>query len=134
MSQLRRFFLKLGIVLRRGSFRSELDEEMAFHREQAEKEYVAEGMRREDARGAVARQFGNTTRLREQSQEAVALLHGVIPCFLNSFLKMRSARKTRSLTAATEIPSAAAICLCGRPSTMASAAAADNLAGNRRKA
>ncbi len=64
-------FRKLAILLGRGRFRGELDEEMAFHREQAEKELVMGGMSREEARLAAMRQFGNATRLRERSHEQV---------------------------------------------------------------
>jgi len=62
---------KLSLLLGRKRFRSELDEEMAFHREQAEREFVAAGMTPEAAYYAAMRQFGNATRLRERSQEAV---------------------------------------------------------------
>jgi predicted permease len=44
---------------------------MAFHREQAEKAFIAEGMTPEGARYAAMRQFGNATRLKERSHEVV---------------------------------------------------------------
>ncbi|MGB6687595.1 MAG: permease prefix domain 1-containing protein, partial [Terracidiphilus sp.] len=66
-----RFFKKLAILFGRKRFRNELDEEMAFHREQAEKELIAGGMSPEAARYAAMRQFGNATRLSERSHEAV---------------------------------------------------------------
>jgi macrolide transport system ATP-binding/permease protein len=56
----------------RRRFLNELDEEMAFHRSQAEKEFVAEGMTPQAARQAAMRQFGNAMKLREQSHQAVA--------------------------------------------------------------
>lgn len=65
------FLKKLTLFMRRGRFRSDLDEEMAFHRAQAEREFVAEGMTAEEARYAAMRQFGNATRLREKSEEVV---------------------------------------------------------------
>ena len=65
------FTRKLSILFGRSRFRSELDEEMEFHRAQAAKEFEAEGMSAKDARLAALRQFGNTTRLREKSQETV---------------------------------------------------------------
>jgi predicted permease len=71
MIQVAQLFRKLSILLGRKQFRSELDEEMAFHRAEAEKTFVAEGMTPEAARYAAKRQFGNATRLREQSQEVV---------------------------------------------------------------
>ena len=64
-------FRKLQLLLSRGRFRSELDEEMAFHRAQAEKEFLATGMSARAARRAAMRQFGNTVKLKEQSQEAI---------------------------------------------------------------
>ena len=63
---------RLSILFRRNRFRSELDEEMAFHREQAEKDFVASGMAPREARFAAMRQFGNTTQLHEQSHMFVA--------------------------------------------------------------
>ncbi|HEY2861758.1 MAG TPA: ABC transporter permease [Terracidiphilus sp.] len=71
MKFISRLFTKLSLLFRRNRFRSDLDEEMAFHRAQAEKEFLARGMSAEDARNAAKRQFGNPTRLREQSQEQV---------------------------------------------------------------
>jgi predicted permease len=62
---------KLSLLFGRHRFRTELDEEMAFHREQAEQEFVSEGMPPKEARYAAMRQFGNTTRLKEQSEEIV---------------------------------------------------------------
>lgn len=63
-----RLVRKISILFRRNRFRSELDEEMAFHRAQAEKEFRGRGMSSDEARSAASRQFGNATLLREQSQ------------------------------------------------------------------
>ncbi|WP_348260924.1 ABC transporter permease [Telmatobacter sp. DSM 110680] len=65
------FANKLSILFRRTRFRSELDEEMAFHRDQAEKDFIATGMPPQQAHTAAARQFGNATYLREQSHNLV---------------------------------------------------------------
>ena len=65
------FAKKMTFLLRRNRFRSELDEEMAFHRAQAAQDLVADGMKPDDARYAAMRQLGNATRLREQSEEVV---------------------------------------------------------------
>ncbi|MGB6687592.1 MAG: ABC transporter permease [Terracidiphilus sp.] len=62
---------KLAVLLRRGRFRDELDEETAFHREQAEGDFISAGMKPEDARYAAARQFGNATRVHERTHETV---------------------------------------------------------------
>ena len=71
MDSISSFMKKLSILLSRRQFSGELDEEMAFHREQAEKGFIAEGMTPEAARCAAVRQFGNATRLKERSHEVV---------------------------------------------------------------
>jgi macrolide transport system ATP-binding/permease protein len=71
MNPLTRFLKKFSILLCRGQFGSELEEEMAFHRAQAEDELVASGMTPEAAHYAAMRQFGNETKLIEQSHEEV---------------------------------------------------------------
>jgi macrolide transport system ATP-binding/permease protein len=64
-------FRKLALLLRRGRFRSELDEEMAFHRAKSQRKFEAEGMASKQARQAARKQFGNEAKLREQSHEIV---------------------------------------------------------------
>jgi predicted permease len=71
MNSIGRFLKRLSILFGRKRFQSELDEEMAFHRAQAEKDFVAGGMSPEAARYAAIRQFGNATRLKERSHESV---------------------------------------------------------------
>jgi macrolide transport system ATP-binding/permease protein len=71
MNIVSRFLKKLSFLFGRARYQSELDEEMAFHRAQAEKDLVAEGMSPEAARYAAMRRFGNSTRLREESHEVV---------------------------------------------------------------
>ena len=66
------FVNKLSLLFGRDRFRNELDEEMSFHRELAEKELIASGMARRQAHIAAAREFGNATHLREQSHSIVA--------------------------------------------------------------
>src|SRR5580698_6459844 len=65
------FFRRLSMLIRRERFRSELDEEMAFHRALTEKDLRAEGLKPKAARIAAKRQFGNTQRLKEHSTEEV---------------------------------------------------------------
>jgi predicted permease len=62
---------KIELLFRRKRFAAELDEEMSFHREQAVKDLIANGMTPQEARFAAAREFGNATRLKEQSHEVV---------------------------------------------------------------
>jgi predicted permease len=69
MSMLR----KLALLIRRGQFGKELDEEMAFHREQMERELREQGKTREEAYYAAMRQFGNATRMKESSHEVMRL-------------------------------------------------------------
>src|ERR1700744_6401050 len=65
------FLKKISLLFRRNRFRSELDEEMEFHRAQVEREFVDNGMTPQEAYYAAKRQFGNATRLREKSEEVV---------------------------------------------------------------
>jgi putative ABC transport system permease protein len=71
MNAIARLFKKLSLLVRREKFASELDEEMAFHREQAERELAEDGVDPEAAHYAVVKQFGNATRLKEDSVETV---------------------------------------------------------------
>jgi len=71
MNSIGRVMKKLSIFFGRRRFASDLDEEMAFHREQAERELVASGMTVEAARYAAMRRFGNAMRLKERSHEVV---------------------------------------------------------------
>src|ERR1700735_4380457 len=71
MNVLSRMLRQGFLLLRRNRFHGELEEEMAFHRAQLEKEFAAEGMTLKGARRAAARQFGNTERLKERSHEVV---------------------------------------------------------------
>jgi predicted permease len=66
------FFRKLAILFRRDKFRSEMEEEMAFHREQQEKALLSDGIALESAHYAAKRQFGNSTQLKEQAHEIVS--------------------------------------------------------------
>ena len=71
MDRLPRWIKKLGFLFHREQFSNELDEEMAFHREQVERDLIANGMSADDARHAAARQFGNTAALKERSHDVI---------------------------------------------------------------
>jgi macrolide transport system ATP-binding/permease protein len=71
MNAIARFVKKLLILVGGKRFASELDEEMAFHRTQVEEELIDGGMTPEAAHYSAMRQFGNSTKLREQSHEVV---------------------------------------------------------------
>lgn len=79
MNRLMLFLRKFGLFIRGEKFRSELEEEMSFHREQAEKELLAAGMSPREARHAAARRFGNDARLRDESRNVSGIwLEGVL--------------------------------------------------------
>ena len=71
MNPVSSFIKKLSILFGRKRFGRDLDEEMAFHREQAEKEFLANGMTPEATKYAAIRQFGNATRLKERSHQVI---------------------------------------------------------------
>ena len=71
MDAIARFFKKLSMLVHREKFARELDEEMAFHREQAERELTEDGVDTEAAHYAAVKQFGNASRLKEDSVETV---------------------------------------------------------------
>jgi predicted permease len=71
MDSIARFFKKVGMLLRREKFSNDLEEEMSFHREQKELELRESGVAPETAHYAAMREFGNTTRLKEQTHEVV---------------------------------------------------------------
>jgi len=71
MNALLRLLRKIAVLLRRERFDQELQEEMAFHREQAAKEFEGRGISPEAARYAAIRQFGNATLLKERSHEVI---------------------------------------------------------------
>jgi predicted permease len=62
---------KIELLFGRKRFAADLDEEMSFHREQVVKDYIGKGMTAEEAQFAASREFGNATRLKEQSHEVV---------------------------------------------------------------
>src|SRR5579863_2776572 len=90
MDAMIRFFKKLRILFSRERFHNELEEEMAFHREQQEKALQSAGVDPEEAHYAATRQFGNTTRLMEDSVEAVGFrFETVVQDFRYAFRQLR---------------------------------------------
>jgi len=68
---MKEFAKRVELLFRRKRFAADLDEEMSFHREQVEKDLIANGMSPQEARFAAGREFGNATLLKEQSHEVV---------------------------------------------------------------
>src|SRR5262245_38176759 len=64
------FFRKLGYLLRRRRFESELDDEIAFHIESRAEELQAGGSSRTAALAQARREFGGGARSREESRAA----------------------------------------------------------------
>jgi predicted permease len=71
MNFVARVLQRCSLLLHRQRFHGELDEEMAFHRAQLQKEFESAGITPGNARYAAARQFGNAERLKERSHEVV---------------------------------------------------------------
>lgn len=99
MNRIRRMFNKLRILFRRDRFDSGLAEEMAFHQEEAEKELLTAGMTPEEARHAARRQFGNATKIKQQSHETVGFWFETVA--QDFFFGMRQLRKNPGFTATT---------------------------------
>lgn len=72
MDGLSRVLRKLGLLLNRNRFHDDLADEMAFHREQAQRQLEADGLPAEEARYAAIRQFGNAPRIGEESLDHVS--------------------------------------------------------------
>ena len=70
MGKLGEIWRRILMLVRRGEFARELEEEMRLHRELKEKELIADGMEAREARSAAHRQFGNAMNLRERGGEA----------------------------------------------------------------
>ncbi|HXX23718.1 MAG TPA: ABC transporter permease [Terriglobia bacterium] len=66
---LNEFGRRLWMLLRRGRFDADLDEEMRLHRELREQEEIGGGLKLEEAHYAVSRRFGNLLVLREESRD-----------------------------------------------------------------
>ena len=103
-----RFLRKLGLLFERERFRDELNEEMEFHRAAAESALVDEGMTPEGARYAARRQFGNVTRMNEQSHQVVSF--GVETVVQDLRFALRQLRKSPGFAATAILVLAVGLC------------------------
>ncbi|MBZ5722720.1 MAG: ABC transporter permease [Acidobacteriia bacterium] len=91
MDTIARFFIKLRMLLTRDRFHRELDEEMAFHREQQQQALEAQGMTPDEARYAATRQFGNAARLKEETLDSVVFrIETAVQDFRYAFRQLRN--------------------------------------------
>lgn len=68
MHKLSQLLTRISFLFRRDRLGRELEEEMEFHVEMKAREYIEDGMDEREAWSAARRQFGNTTRLKEESR------------------------------------------------------------------
>src|SRR5215470_12302730 len=67
-----RMLRQLSALIHRRRFEREMQEEMAFHREEAERDLIEGGVGTEAAHYAAIRDFGNSTRHQEDAVESVS--------------------------------------------------------------
>ena len=63
------YVLRLRSLLRRDRMDRELDDELAYHIEQATQEYLAQGLSAREARTAALRRFGGVAQRREACRD-----------------------------------------------------------------
>jgi putative ABC transport system permease protein len=84
------WFRKLRLLVHRDTFHRELDDELAFHREQLEREFEADGLTAEDAHYAAQRRIGNEALLKDQSHDVVKFTpEGVVQDVRYAFRQLR---------------------------------------------
>jgi len=97
ISRRRAFTAKVLGLFGRREGDSEFDEEVQEHLQLLVERFVAQGMSREDAKAAARRQFGNTTRLREDRRELRTLV-SVEDLWRDLRYALRSLGRSRAIT------------------------------------
>src|SRR5579862_7736490 len=93
MSDFRGYWHRLSALIRRRNYLCDLDDEMAFHRDQVEHSFVDHGMNPDEAPYAAKRQFGNQALLKERSRDAVGFrVETVVQDLRFSFRQLRRQR------------------------------------------
>ena len=102
-----RLLRRVKYLLHRGPRERELAEELAFHRDLAEKEQRDAGLAPEDARRATSLQMGNTTLAREAAHHVwvPAAIEGVVQDLHDAW---RGLRRSKALLGMAACPSVSA--------------------------
>ena len=109
MAALRRFFLRLAALFRRGRAEAELAREIQSHLRLLEDQFVARGMRVEDARFAARRAFGGRVEQAKERQRDERSFRWIDESWLDLKLGPRMAAKSPGLTAIAVVALSVAI-------------------------
>src|SRR5215217_4226906 len=103
-----RLLRRLAHWLRLGSQQAELADELAFHRELIERDFIRRGLSPEDARDAARRAMGNETFMREEAR-SVWLMPALEALWQDATYTLRGLRRNPTFTLGVTITLALAI-------------------------
>jgi len=109
MGAIGKLIRRVELLLRRGKFRNDLDEEMRFHREEVEREIAESGASSAEAWTAARRRFGNETRVRERSHEVIGFRFETIAQDMR--FALRQLRRNPGFTATAVATLALGVCV-----------------------